>query len=109
VQHWLIAPAITALVIMGIVMTGLPRQVTIPFSMTPEADNARITGSFKINRGDANVGEGSWATGQPRCNRQHQRPCGKIRRLTGRAASTRGHFRRWPALPIRRAAPAWRA
>ena len=43
---------------------GIERQVTIPFSMTPEGDGARIKGSFTINRGDFNVGEGSWATGQ---------------------------------------------
>lgn len=43
---------------------GVDHQVTIPFTMTPEGDDARIKGSFSINRTDFNVGEGSWATGQ---------------------------------------------
>jgi polyisoprenoid-binding protein YceI len=43
---------------------GIERQVTIPFTLTPNGDTAIIKGGFDMKRTDFGVGEGQWASGQ---------------------------------------------
>ncbi|MEN3975263.1 YceI family protein [Emcibacter sp. SYSU 3D8] len=43
---------------------GIERQVTIPFTLTPDGDRAAIKAGFSITRTDFKVGDGQWATGQ---------------------------------------------
>lgn len=41
---------------------GNTQTVTIPFNMTESNDTAIFTGNFTFQRGDFNIGEGSWSS-----------------------------------------------
>lgn len=43
---------------------GIEKQVTIPFTLTPNGDTAVIKGGFDMKRTDFDVGEDQWASGQ---------------------------------------------
>ena len=45
-------------------LRGVSKDVTLPFTLTVDGDEAHAVGSTKLVRSDFGVGQGSWSDGQ---------------------------------------------